>query len=160
MNGQQAGNADALDEQLAHAVAGGFGSNHHDVHVVRQHDLAVMDAEAVSDHEGAARLEVGLDLLPVYAALNMVGYDHHDHVGLGCHFGHVGNSKAGRLCRCDAGTAGIETHHHVLAVVLQIQRVGVALAAVTDNADGLTLQGPQVGVLVVVDVYHRLLFRP
>ena len=35
--------------------------------------------------------------------------------------------------------------------VVQVLGVGVALAAVADDGDGLALQGRQVGVLVVVD---------
>ena len=38
---------------------------------------------------------------------------------------------------------------------LQVQRVGVPLAAVADDADGLVLEQGQVGVLVVVALDHQ-----
>ena len=137
MDGQQAGHTDALDEQLAHPVSGGLGRDHHHVHVVGQHDFAIVDAEAVGHHEGAARLEVGGDLLPVDAALQVVRDHHHDHVRLCRHFGHFGNAQAGRFGGGDAGAAWVKADDHVLAVILQVQGVGVTLAAVADDADRL-----------------------
>ena len=154
MHRQQAGHADALDEQFPHAVAWRLGRDHHHVHIVGQDDLAVVDAEAVRHHEGAARLEVWLNLLPVYAALDVVRDDHHDHVGLFRDLGHVGHAEPGSLGNGDGPAAGVQPHHDVLAVVLQVKRVGMSLAAVADDADGFSLENPQVGVLVVVDVYH------
>ena len=89
-------------------------------------------------HERAAGFQVGFDLLPVDAALNVVGDDHHDHVGLGGYFRHIGNAQAGRFGRGNAGTTGIQSHDNVLAVVLQVEGVRVTLAAVSDDADCLT----------------------
>ena len=154
MHRQQRGDADALHEQLAHPVAGGFGRHHHHIHIVGQHDFAVMDAEAVRHHKGAARLEVGGNLLAVDAALDMVGNDHHHHIGLLRHGGHIGHPQPGGLGLGDAGTARIQPHDHILPVVFQVQGVGVALAAVADDADGLAGQVSQVGVLVVIDIHH------
>ena len=45
---------------------------------------------------------------------------------------------------------------HVDAAVLQVERVGVALAAVADHGDLAALQQAEVGVGVVVDACHRL----
>src|SRR5207248_2437941 len=46
----------------------------------------------------------------------------------------------------------VEADDHVLARVLEVQRVGVALAAIPDDRDLLALEEAEVGVLVVIDL--------
>ena len=53
---QQAGNTDALGEQFAHAMTGRLRGHHHYVHVIRRNDFLIVDAKAVGDHQGIARL--------------------------------------------------------------------------------------------------------
>ena len=156
MHGDEGGNADAVDEQFSHAVAGGLGGDHHHVHVVRRDDLPVVDAEAVGDHQGVAGLQVGRYLVPVGAALDVVGNHHHDHVGGGGRFGHVGNFQPGFFCRSAAAAAGVQADYYVEAIVLEVQGVGVALAAVPDDGYGLPVQDAHVYVAVVIHIDHKV----
>ena len=99
-------------------------------------------------------------MLPVNPALQVVRDHHHYHVGFGRYFGHFRDAQAGGLRSGDAGAAGVKPDHHVLPVVLEVQGVGVALAAVTDDADSLFRDVGQVGVLIVVNVNHALSSSP
>ncbi len=94
----------------------------------------------MGDHQGAARPQVGLDLLAVDAALNVVGYDHHQHVGFFGNLWDVGNPQTRCFGNGPAAAFGVEANHNILSVVLQVEGVGVALAAVADHADGLSFQ--------------------
>src|SRR2546428_776847 len=60
---------------------------------------------------------------------------------------------------CPAVRALVEPGEDVLSGVLEVQRVGVALAAVADDRDLPALEQAEVGVLVVVDLRgHRVSF--
>ena len=62
-------------------------------------------------------------------------------------------SPAARALAADA-LDGVQADAHVDAAVVQVQRVGVALRAVTDDGDLAIADGRQIGVLVVVDDGH------
>src|SRR5207253_10836234 len=47
-----------------------------------------------------------------------------------------------------------QADEHVHAAVLQVQRMGVALAAEPDDRNGLPLEDLQIGVLIVIDLQH------
>ena len=84
----------------------------------------------------------------------MVGNQDHDHVGSRRNFGYVGHCQSLGCGRFTAAAAGIQTHHYILSVIAKVEGVSVALAAIADDANGLSFQQPQICVLVVVNVYH------
>jgi hypothetical protein len=83
VDGDEAGDAAALLEDLAHAVAGGLRRDHGDVDVLRRDDALEADVEAVGEHQHLAGGEVRGDLGLVEAGLHVVGHEHHDDVGPG-----------------------------------------------------------------------------
>ena len=91
-------------------------------------------------HEGAARPEVRLDLLAVDAALDVVGNDHHQDVGLFGHLGYICHPQACGFRHGPALALRVESNNHILAVVLEVEGMGVALAAVANHADRLALK--------------------
>jgi hypothetical protein len=152
VHGHQGGHAGPLREEVAHDVAGGLGRDHGHVDVGRRHHLVEVDVEAVGEHQHLALAEPALDRLLVDLALGLVGEeDHHDVAGLRG-LVHRHDLEAVLLGARPALRALVEAHDHVLPRVLQVQRVGVALAAVADDGDLLPAEEAQVRVLVVVDL--------
>ena len=121
----------------AHQVAGALGRDHRDVDVRGRGDLAEVDVEAVREHQHRARAQVGRDLVPVERRLDVVGHEHHDHVGLGGRLGHRGDGQAVGRGRRPGARVGPRADHDRVARVVVVQGVGVALAAVADHGDRL-----------------------
>ena len=155
VNGEERGHAHPLFEEPAHDVAGAFGRDHGDVDVGRRQDLAEVDVEAVGEHQRAAWPQVGLDRLVVEPLLCLVGHEHHHQVAqLDGPFDRF-DAKV-LLLGCFPGLAAfVEADHDIDAAVLQVEGVGMPLAAVADDGDPLAGERRHVGVVVVVDLSHQ-----
>ncbi len=154
VHGYQRGHAGALHENFTHPVAGGLGRNHGNVHIVGRGDEAKADVEAVGEHEGVAGLQVGRDVLLVHLALDGIRDHHHDHVGF---FGCVGHAEHPQTVGFRLGpalAALVQAHAHVHAAVLQVQGMGVTLAAVPNHCYLLVLEIGQVSIVLVVNRCH------
>jgi hypothetical protein len=124
----------------AHGVARALGRDHEDVEVGPRLDQVEVDVEAVGEGQRRALAQVGGEVLAVQLALQLVGRQHHDHVGPGGGLGRALDREAGGLGLLDAARAGPERHRHLgNAAVLQVVGVGVALAAVADDGHLLAL---------------------
>ena len=89
-------------------------------------------------------------------ALHLVGRQDDDEVGLLDGVRHVEHAQALGL-GLGAGLRALgEPDAHVDPGVAQVQRVGVALAAVSDDRDLAVLDDGQVGVVVVEHLGHRV----
>ena len=150
-HGDEAGDAAAGDEFAADEVAGAFGGDEQCVDACGRFDEAEVDVEAVRAHEDVAGLQVRLDFVFVEVALQLVGDEDVDDVGL---LGGVGGAH--RLEAVADGevvvlAAGALADDDVDAAVAQVLGLGVALRAVADDGDRLAFEGGEVGVFVVVD---------
>jgi hypothetical protein len=92
-----------------------------------------MDGEAVAEDQGLALGEVGQDVALVDGRLLHIGQADEDHVGATDRLGGVVHLEAVLLRDRARFRAGIEADDHVASAVLQVQRVGVALRAVTQH---------------------------
>ena len=81
-HGDEAGHAAAGDEFAADEVAGAFGGDEQCIDAGGRFDEAEVDVEAVRAHEDVAGLQVRLDFLFVEVALQLVGDEDVDDVGL------------------------------------------------------------------------------
>ena len=102
-----------------------------------------VDVEAVGEHQRLALFQVGRDFVLVEIGLDVIGDQDHDDVG---GFGGVGDGQdfqAGGFGFRGALAAGIEADDDVDAAVAQVQRVGVALAAVADDGDCFAVKEAQ-----------------
>ena len=131
-----------------------LGRDHKHVHVLGGFDLAEVDIEAVGEQQGLAGPQMGLDIPFVHGSLMFVRQQDHDHVGL---FGGLGGGKgleAVLLGKLVIGTAGALADDDVDARIAQILRMGMALAAVTEDGHGLALEHVEVGVLFVIGFHE------
>jgi hypothetical protein len=134
-------------------VAGRLRRDHEHVDPLGRLDAAVVDVEAVPEAEGRAGRHVLGDLLLVHVLLVLVRDEEHDHVAPRSGRVHVHHREA-LLFGLRAGRgAGAQAHGHVDAAVVQVQRVGVALAAVAD--DGHLLVADEGGIGFVMNVHGR-----
>ena len=153
VDGEEGGNAAHFRRLAQNQVAGALGCNHDHVDVGRRHDLVEVDIEAVGEHQHITGLEAGSDLLAVGLRLGMVRRQNHDHVGGlgGLVDGH--DREPGGFSFFPAGAGLTQADDDLDARFVQIQRVGVALAAVADDGDGLVLDQIQICVFIVI---HKL----
>ena len=142
-----------LRTQVARALRG----DHPDVDDGRRVDPPEVDVEAVREHQQLAGPEVRGDLGVVDGLLRRVRHeDHHDVRGLD-RVRRRPPREAGLLRQRTALGPGGQPDDHVHARLMQVERMGVALAAVADDRDGLPGEGRRVGVVVVVHrCRHRL----
>src|SRR5207244_3276593 len=153
VDSQQAGHVAALRELRADEVPGALGGDHEHVDRGRRDNLAEMDVEPVAEGQIRALLDVRADLGAVQAGLHLVRRQDHDDVGPLDRIRRAQHFEPGWL-RLLPGRSLPQADEHVHAAVLQVQRMGVALAAEPDDRNGLPLQDLQIGVLIVVDLQH------
>jgi hypothetical protein len=92
-----------------------------------------------------------VQVIAVDVALQFVGRKHHDHVGPFGGFRHLEHLERLALRLLDAVGALAQRHRDLLdAGIAQVERMGMALAAVADDGDLLALDQVQVGVAVVI----------
>ena len=125
-----------------------------DVYAVGGLDGVVVNVETVGEHQRLPRQQVRRDGLPVHLGLQVVWDQHHHDVGIAGDVGDEPHLQTVPLRLGHAAAALVQAHLHADAAVMQVQRVGVALAAVSDYADRLALQQRHVGVVLVVHLYH------
>jgi hypothetical protein len=108
----------------------------------------------VPEQQPRTLLEVGLDLLGVDGALHLVGSEDDDEVGLLHGVTDRGDGEAlGLRLGAALGPLG-QADSDVDARVAQVERVGVALAAVADDGHLRALDHAQVCVVVVEHLGH------
>ena len=139
MHGEKARDARPAREHLSHAVSGRLRGDHRDVHGVRRLDGVEVYVEAVREHERLAGQQMGKHRLAIDLRLHVVGNQHHDDVGLARRVLHQGDFQPVGFGFLPAAAAVVQPDHHVQARILQVERVGVSLAAVADYAYRLVL---------------------
>ena len=150
MNGDEAGRSLARDIFAAHRMAGSFRRDHEHVHKRRGRDLLEMNVEAVRKRERFALGQVGENALFINFRLFLVGRQDHDDIGF---FGRFrgGHHFEPRFFRDRPGFASfIEADHDVHAAVFKVERVRVALAAVTDDGDRFAFEQLDVTIGLIV----------
>ena len=139
--------ARASQEVAAYVQAGAFWSNQKYVHIGRRNDFGqvfVNDRKAVAEIKGIACFQVALDLRPA-EFLSGVGKQVLNDRSLLNRFFDFEQGFAGDEAVLDGAVPVLHellglTDDDVEAVVAQIQRLGRALYAVTDNRDNFVLQ--------------------
>jgi hypothetical protein len=109
--------------------------------------------QAVREGDGRARPQIGGEVVAIEVALQLVGGEHHRHVGpfRGLCGGH--DLEAGSL-GLRPGPAGPQADDDILhAAVAHVLRMGMALAAEADDRDLLGLDQVHIRIAVVVDAH-------
>ena len=154
----QAGHAAAALVFRAHGVAGALRRDHQHVEIGARVEQVEVHVEAVGEHQRRALLHVVVQVLAVDVALQFVGGQHHHEVGPFGGLGDFHHLEAGGLGLLGGGRALAQRDGDVLdAGILQVQRMGVALAAIADDDDLLALDQVQVGVAIVINTHGRFL---
>ena len=132
--------------------------DHPDVHDARRVDPPEVDVEAVGEHQQLAGAQVRRDLLVVDGLLGRVGDQDHDHVGRLDRVRDVHDLQPGFRGERPALRARSQPDDDVDAGFVEVQGVGVALAAIADDRHGLPGERRRIGVVVVVHLRgHRLI---
>jgi hypothetical protein len=135
-------------------VTRALGGDHDHVTAGLGPDVVEADVEAVAEEQRRTLAQVGLDLVRVDGPLHLVRREDDDEVGLLDRVGDREDTQAlGLGLGLGLGALG-QADAHVDAAVTQVERVGVALAAVADDGDLAPLDDRQVGVVVVEHLGH------
>ena len=105
----------------------------------------------MSESERVASMQVRSDVLLVNLRLQLIGNKNHDDIGF---FGSLvleHDLQASFFSLCPALGALAQTNANVDARVHEVERMGVALRAITDNRNLLTLDDLGVHVIFVID---------
>ena len=156
VDGDEPRQAAALLVLVAQRVARAFRRGQRHVHVLARLDEAVVDVEAVAEHQVLALAGVRLDLVRVHHGLLFVGREDHHHVSPFGGFGRRDDLEAFLFGLGLRSGVRLEAYDEVLhAALTQIERVGVALAAIADDGHFLGLDDAQIGVGFVIDFHRR-----
>src|SRR6185436_11075525 len=159
MDCDQHGHAAALHVRRPHGVSRRLGRDHHHVEIGARYDLAEVDIEAVGKSQRRAFLHVRLDVAAIDVGDMLIGQqDHHEIRGL---------DRVGDVLHIQPRLLGLVPRSPTLAQadgdfharILQVQRMGMALRAVTENGDFFSLDQTQVRVLVIKDFHVRLCLK-
>jgi hypothetical protein len=117
-----------------------------------------MDVEAVGEHQRRAVLHVRVQVICIDLGLQLVGREHHHHVGPLGGLGHFHDLELLGLGLLDALRILAQRHGDVLdAGIAQIQCMRVSLTAIADDGNLFPLDEIEVRVTVVINT-HR--FHP
>ena len=133
----------------AHRVARCLGRDHPDIQIRAGRDQAVMHVEAMGKHQRCALLDVGFDVMGVHGADLLIGQQNHHHVRGLDGIGDFSDLQAGLLDLGPGCTALAQTDDHFDTAVVQVLRVRMALAAVSDDGHGFAFDQAQVAIFVV-----------
>ena len=154
MNSQQTGDAGTFGILAADQMTGTFGRDHEHIDVGSRLDLTKVNVEAVGKRESSAGFEVGSDMLAEGGGLLFIrDQDHHD-IRLGRGFSYGCDFQAGCFGFGPGFAALVQADGDIDAAFLQIEGVGMALAAVTDNSDFAVEHEIPVGILIIVEFFH------
>ena len=104
------------------------------------------------EHQHIAGLEVGLDVLLVHCSLLLIVDQDHDDIRKLSSLSSIVNRQA--LCLCLSLGLGtfIQTYDNIASGFLEVERMCMALAAVTDDGNSLSLENRQVAIFLVIDL--------
>ena len=143
--------ARALGELTAHNVARALGSTHDDVNVLGSLDVAIVDIEAMRESERIASMQVRGNVLLVNLGLQLVGNKNHDDVSFLGSLVLEHDLQASFFSLSPALGAFAQANANVDARVHEVERMGMALRAITNNRNLLTLDDFGVHVIFVID---------
>ena len=91
--------------------------------------------------------------------LQFVGHGEHDQVTPGCRFGNAHHLQTFGFGLCSRGRALTQGDNYILGTaVAQVQRMGVALAAVAQNGYFHFLDQVHIAIAIVVDAHGSILW--
>lgn len=138
-------------------MAGALGRDEEDIHILGRLDLAEVDVEAVGEQQGFALGQMGPDVVFIDRRLHFVGQQNHDQIGLLGRFGGGHGREAVFFGQLVVGAAGALAHDHLDPGIPQVLGMGMALAAVADDGDGLIFQNIEIGILIIIHFHLNIL---
>ena len=130
-------------------MSGSLGSDHGNIHICRRNDELVVDVEAVGEHQHITGLEVRLYVLLIHISLQLVIDQDHDDIGLLYSLSGGKNLQSLCLCLCLGLGALVQTNHYITSGILQIQCVCMALGAITNHTDLLSLEKREITIFLI-----------
>src|SRR5262249_37614525 len=152
---QQARNTATLRILRSYQMTGTFGSHHEHIDGRGRHDLPEMDIKTVTEREVRSRLQIWADLLSIDCRLRLIRCEDHDHIGRLHGIGDRHDLEPA-LLRLAPGTAFAKADHDRHTAFFHVERMGMALAAVTDDGDFLARDLLKIGIFIVINLHRRL----
>ena len=116
-----------------------------------EYDLVVMDIESMGKSQDIAGLEVSFEIIFIHGKLNLIRNQNHDQVRpigrfmVEQHLESVFFSSFFEFI-----VACIQSHHDLDTAVLQVQRMGMPLTAVSDNRNFFALDKTDIRIFIII----------
>ena len=135
-------------------MAGTFRGNHEYINVCRRNDLLEMDVEAMGKCQGIAGFQVRSNLVLVNIRLFFIRNQDHDDVSPFRCFAYRYNFQTGCFRFGRRFGAFVQTDFNCNPAVAQVQRMGMSLAAITDDGNLTVFNDIPVYVLIIENFCH------
>ena len=98
--------------------------------------------------------QIVMHIFLVGVGLQFIGHGEHDQVAPSGRFGDAHDLEPLGLGFSGAGRTGAQCHHDIPgAAVAQVQRMGMALAAIAQNGDLLVLDQVHIAIAIIIDAH-------
>ena len=159
MNGYQTGNTLARLILASYRVAWTLGCNHGHVHILRRHDTAKVDIEAMCEHQHVACFQIRFDVLLIHSCLQLIIDENHNDICLLSSLSRRIYLEALCLSLRPGLGALVKADNYVTAGLLRVQSVCMTLAAIADHSDRFAIQKRQITVFLIENFCHFSFLR-
>ena len=152
-NRDQAGHTPALLKFTPDEMAGTFGGDHENVHRFGRNNFLEVDIKSVRTSKVFPGGEPGFNIRRIHLAGDLVGRQDHDDIGVSRGSSDLLDHKAGLLGLFPGAAVFPQPNPDIHPGVTQVESVGVALTAVSDNDNFLTRKQGQIGIVVIINIH-------
>ena len=135
-------------------MAGTFRRDHEHIDIGARFDQTEMDIQTMRENQSRVLFQIRRQMIPVQSALQFIRSQNHDNIRPSCGFGRRHDLELGVFRFDRARAACAQTDNDIFdSAVAQILRVGMSLAAITDDGDFLALDETEIGVFIIINLH-------
>ena len=147
----QTGNALSNLIFTSHRMSRSLRSDHGHIHVLRRYDLSEMNIESVGKHEHVPFFQIRLNVLLVHGSLLLIIDQDHDDIRLLRRLCRGKYFKSLLHCLGPGSASFIKSDDDMASGFLQVQGMCMALAAISDDGNGLSFQHGKIAVFLIIN---------
>ena len=152
----QTWHAATFDIFRPHCMTRAFRRDHKDVDIGTWLNQVKMHIQTMRKGNRRACTNIAGDICIVNISLQFVRRQHHHDIGPCSRFGHIHDLKTSVLCFCPAARVCAQCNSHFdNTAIFQICRMGMTLAAISNNNNLLLLDQPNIGIPIIIDTHWQ-----
>ena len=153
MNRNQTRHPTTLGVRATNRMTGRLRSDHDDIEICPWRDLSVVDIKPMGKRECCILLNDRGDFVGVDRTDILIGHQQHHNISiLNCVF-NLSRLQTCLLDFCPGWPTLANPNHHLTATVIEIECVRMALRAVADNCNFLSLNQGEISIFVIKHIH-------